>query len=277
MIRRSSCCLKGVPVDQDLHSEGPSLVRASFVFALVTMVFVLVAHAAAYLTHEYAHTLTAWTLGWMDKPFDIDYGTATVYNAIFLGDVSDNVHYEPIFASGHGVTAAAIALAGPFLGNGVLYFVIYALTSSLWIRSRRYVLMFFYWLSLMCAANVWSYVPLRALTTHADIALAARGLGISTWLLFPFVMAASVFVTWHFMTRMVAKVYEPIAAGSLPDLIVFVAFTGFWYFSFFGGDAIDGSYGLISQILSISSRYLLFPLCVAWLSGKFVSRTISPR
>lgn len=264
-------------MDQDSRLDSPLLVRGSIAFALVTMVFVLVAHAVAYLTHEYAHTLLAWSLGWMDKPFDVDYGPATVYNVVFLGDVSDNVQYDAIFASGHGVSAAAIALAGPFVGNGVVYFLVYALASSAWVASRRYLLMFLYWLSLMCAANVWSYVPIRALTTHADIALAARGLGISTWLLFPFVMAISVFVTWHFMARMVSKAYEPIAAGSLPNLILFVAFTAFWYFSFFGGDAIDGSYGLISQVLSISSRYLLFPLCAAWLGARYVNRFISQR
>lgn len=264
-------------MDQLARSKVPSLARGSVIFALVTTVFAIVAHALAYLTHEYAHTLMAWSLGWMDKPFDVDYGAASVSNVIFLGDVSDNVPYDPIFASGHGLSAATIALAGPFLGNGLLYFLIYALTRSAWVSSRRYVLMFLYWLSLMCAANVWSYVPIRSLTTHADIALAAKGLGISTWLLFPFVMAVSAFLVWHFFTWMVAKAIEPIAAGSLPNLILFVAFTAFWYFSFFGGDGIDGSYGLVSQVLSIASRYLLFPLCAAWLGGRYVGGFISRR
>jgi len=246
-------------------------------FAVVTMVFAIVAHALAYLTHEYAHTLMAWSLGWMNKPFDVDYGSASVSNVIFLGDVSDNVSYDPIFASGHGASAAAIALAGPFLGNGLLYFFVYAVTRSAWVASRRYLLMFLYWLSLMCAANVWSYVPIRALTSHADIALAAKGLGISTWLLFPFVMAVSAILVWHFFTRMVAKAIEPITAGSLPNLILFVTVTAFWYFSFFGGDGIDGSYGLISQALAITSRYLLFPLCAAWLGGRYVGEFISRR
>jgi hypothetical protein len=268
---------EGASVDQDTSSDVSRLGRRSIIFALVTVFFALVAHAVAYLTHEYAHTVTAWSLGWMAKPFDVDYGASTVSNVILLGDVSDNVSYDPIFASGHGLSAAVIALAGPFLGNGLLYFFIYALTSTLWVRSRRYVLMFLYWLSLMCAANVWSYVPLRALTTHADIALGARGLGLSTWALFPFVMAVSGWITWHFLTRMVARVYEPITAGSLPDRVLFVAFTAFWYFSFFSGDAINGSYGLLSQILSMASRYLLFPLCAVWLAARYIDRATSPR
>lgn len=240
----------------------------SFVFVLATSLLALVAHDVAYLTHEYAHSVMAWSLGWMQRPFGIDYGPATVYNILFLGDVSDNVDYTPIFASGHGVAAAVIALSGPFLGNGALYFAVYALASMRWMSSRRYLLMFLYWLALMCAANVWSYVPIRAITTHADIALAANGFGISTLVLFPFVMIPSIFITGHFLTRMFPAVYRRIAAGSAVNLAVLIAFTGFWYFSFFGGDGIGGSYGLVPQILSITSRYLLFPLCVAYLSAR---------
>ncbi|MBB5714880.1 hypothetical protein FHS94_001716 [Sphingomonas aerophila] len=38
-----------------------------------------------------------------------------------------------------------------------------------------------FWLMMMCAGNVWKYVPIRAITTHADIAIAASGLGLSVW------------------------------------------------------------------------------------------------
>jgi len=164
-----------------------------------------------------------------------------------------------------------IALEGPFLGNGLLYFIIYALASRAWIASRRYLLTFLYWLSLMCAANVWSYVPTRSLTTHADIALAAKGFGISTWAFFPFVLIPSLYITYHFMTRMFSRVYERITANLPANLALFIAFTGCWYFAFYVGDEIDGSYGLISQAIAILSRYLLFPLSVAYLSSRYAN------
>lgn len=256
-----------------MNSSTRSGVRAistdNFVYAVVTLVFVLVAHAVAYLTHEYSHSLMAWSLGWMAKPFGIDYGEATVNNIIFLGDVSDNVNYDPIFASGHGGSAALIALAGPFIGNGLLYFILYGLTSTAFVTSRRLILSFFYWLSLMCAANVWGYVPIRAITTHADIAIAARGLGISTWALFPFVMIVSGYITYHFFSKTFSKAYKIVATNVEGNLTFLIAFTSFWYFSFFGADGISGSYGLISQILSIASRYLLFPLCVVYLTSRY--------
>lgn len=251
------------------HQVG-SIHPEHLAFAVTTFIVVLLTHAIAYLSHEYAHTFTAWCLGWMSEPFDVDYGPLTVYNVMFLGDVSDNVNYAPIFAADHGNQAAMIALAGVFLGNGLLYVVLYLISRLFWVRSKRYLLMVLYWLAVMCTGNVWSYVPIRSITTHADMAIAAKGLGISTWTLLPFVLVPSLFVLWHFMTRMFATTYDRITAGSTVNLAVFIAFTGFWYFSFFGGDGIDGSYGLVCQILSIVSRYLLFPLCVAYLASRYL-------
>jgi hypothetical protein len=248
--------------------SGLDIVR----FALATFVLALIAHAVAYLTHEYSHSLSAWLLGWMKEPFGIDYGPATVSNVIFLGDVSDNVDYVPIFAAGRGISATLIALAGPFAGNGVLYFILYWMASTGFVRARRALLSFLYWLLLMCAANVWGYVPIRAITTHADIALAAQGLGISTWVLLPFVLLPSGYITYHFFCRTFPKFYRAITAGSEGNLAFLIAFSAFWFFSFFGADGISGSYGVISQILSIASRYLLFPLCVVYLSLRYAGK-----
>ncbi len=113
----------------------------------------LAAHAAAYLTHEYAHRVTAWCLGWMARPFGIDYGAAILGDVLLLGDVSDNVDYAPIFSSGHGWAAAAIALAGPFLGNGAMYGV--AAWAARWrvVRRSRGLLGFCLAYALMCAPS----------------------------------------------------------------------------------------------------------------------------
>jgi len=249
---------------------GPRTLTADNLwFAVATFIFVLIAHAMAYLAHEYAHTVTAWVFGWMAGPFDIDYGPATLYNFLFLNGVSDNVAYDPIYASGHGGQAAVIALAGAFIGNGVLYFISYRLAKTQPFQSSRWSLSFLYWFSLMSAANVWSYVPIRAITTHADIAIAAKGLNISTWALLPFVLVPSLYIAWHFFCHMFPVVRQQVAAGSANNLALLIAVTGYWYFSFFGSDGLFGDYGLIPQILSIISRYFLFPLSVMYLWSRY--------
>lgn len=157
---------------------------ADAVFALTTAAMIVVAHAVAYLTHEFSHSFTAWALGYMSNPFALDYGGQTPGNLILLSDVSDNVRYQPILQNGHGLAATAIALAGVFLGNGLLYICLYAAMK----RARTQSLLarpFGFWLLTMCTGNVWSYVPIRAITTHADIARTAMVIGMaSTWFFF---------------------------------------------------------------------------------------------
>jgi hypothetical protein len=248
--------------------EPGRVTLANIRFAVMTCVLVLVAHAIAFLTHEYSHSWMAWALGWMEHPWAIEYGHPTLDNIIFLGQVEDNVSYDPIFASGHGLDASIIALSGPFLGNGLLYFLLFAIARTKAVSTHRGGLSVIYWLSLMCVANVWSYVPIRAITTHGDIALAARGLGLSPWLLFPVLTAVSFYMAYHFFCRMFPFCSGKMAAGSRNNFTIIIAVTSYWYFSFFVGDGIGGSYGLITQVLAIASRYFLFPLCAMYLASR---------
>lgn len=237
-------------------------------FLILSFVLLLITHAVAYLTHEYSHSLAAWSLGWMSRPFGIDYGHPTLDNFLFLGDVDDNVNYAPIFASGHGLDAAAIALAGLFVGNGLLYFIVYGLIKRTAIGTNRLGISLAYWLALMCAGNMWGYVPLRAITTHADIALAAQGLHLSAWALFPFVAVPSLYIVQHFFRTTFPLCQAKIAHGSGNDFIILASLTSFWFFSFFGGDGISGNYGLITELLCITSRYLLVPFCMLYLMAR---------
>lgn len=246
-------------------------------FAAITCLLVLVVHAIAFLTHEYSHSWMAWALGWMENPWAIDYGHPTLDNIIFLGQVEDNVSYDPIFASGHGVEAAIIALSGPFLGNGLLYVLLCYAAKTKAVSTHRARLSVVYWLSLMCAANVWSYVPIRAITTHGDIALAARGLGISPWLLLPWLAAVSFYMAYHFFCRMFPFCFEKMVAGSRNNVTTIIVVTSYWYFSFFVGDGIGGSYGPITQVLAIVSRYFLFPLCAMYLTSMSCRTGVSER
>lgn len=240
----------------------------NLVFILSTFVVILVTHAIAYLTHEYSHSLAAWALGWMDRPFGIDYGPATLDNVLFLNRVDDNVTYSRIFDAGHGVEAAVVALSGPFIGNGLLYFILYGIARAGAARMQPVFTTFIYWLSLMCAANVWSYVPLRAITTHADIFLAAQGLGISTLALFPFLMIPAAYIVFHFFRKLLPLCEPMITAGDRGKSIVVAVLTAYWFFSFFSGASADGKYGLTSEIIGVISKYLLVPVCTLWLLSR---------
>lgn len=247
------------------HDEAPS---SLFVFGLGSCLLVILAHALAYMTHEYAHSFTAWALGWMSDPLALDYGPRTLDNVLFQGDVGDNVQYEPIFAAGAGLSAAAIALAGVALGNVAPYFLLYRIARSPGIAARPAALSLVFWLAMMCAGNVWSYVPMRAITSHADIALSARGFGVSPWVQLPFLLVPALYVVWHFLARTCARCFVGITQGSAIKLALLVALTSYWVFAFYGGITSD-AYGPVTQLLGIASKYFLFPLTAMWLWRRY--------
>ena len=234
-------------------------------FALLTMFLVLFTHAIAFLLHEYSHSFLAWILGFKANPLALDYGPPTFKNIILLGDVEENVDYKQIIASGNGIWGGIIALAGAGVGNGLLYFLCYGLTKLKRVRASRGTITFLYWLSLMGTANLLSYAPLRVITDHGDMAIAARCLGISTWLLLPFVTAGTFYVMYHFFFRMFPLNYRQVAANSSLKLVFVIAMTSYWYFGFFGSDG--------TTFIPIISKYFFIPFSAMWLASRYLRLT----
>lgn len=231
-------------------------------FALLTMFLVLFTHAIAYLLHEYSHSFLAWILGFKANPFALNYGSPTLHNIILLGDIDENVNYKQIIDSGNSIWGGVIALAGAGVGNGLLYFLCYWLTKWNRIRSSRGAIMFLFWLSLMGAANLLSYAPLRVISDHGDMAIAAGCFGISTWLLLPFVTAGTFYLMYHFFFKMFPQNYRQVAAGSILNLVFMITMTSYWYFGFFGSDG--------TTILPIISKYFFIPFSAMFLASKYL-------
>lgn len=91
-----------------------------FVFTFFMIIIILVAHALALFSHEYAHSFTAWLLGWKTNPLALNYGELTPINILAQIQIDENVGYDPIFAGGHGWQAAMISAAGMLIGNGFI-------------------------------------------------------------------------------------------------------------------------------------------------------------
>jgi hypothetical protein len=123
----------------------------------------------------------------------------------------------------------------------------------------------------MCAGNVWSYVPIRALATHADIALAARGLQIGSLALFPLLMIPSMLLVGHFFAKACPLFIRNIAQGNPSRALLMIAMTTTWFFVFFGGLGMSGSYGTAAQVFSIVSEIVLLPIALAFLWHRYVA------
>ncbi|WP_183009750.1 hypothetical protein [Gluconacetobacter dulcium] len=231
-------------------------------FGVAVLGSVLLAHAFDFFTHEYAHAFVAWGLGWKGDPLALHYGTAAIDNILLQQQIDENVDYAPIFASGRGWQAALIAAAGPLLANGGTALICHRLIMGLIGRAGRPVVLWgLVWVDAFSTFNVWSYAPLRVLTSHGDMALLARGLGISVWGLFPFVSAFAVWLVWRFACRALpvaqARLF-PVDRQKIFSMTVLAVSLGF-----FSIPGFLGGYGPFCAVLGMVSVFMVLPVLLA--------------
>lgn len=235
--------------------------QKAFQSCLVFVVLLWLTHALGYLVHEYAHSFTAWALGYKTNPLALNYGHLSLTNVVTLSDIDENVDYDPIFASGHGPFAALIAVAGVLFGNGLSYLLSRRLYTAAKQRGRRTLALFMFLFCMMNAGNFISYVPVRTFTTHADMFTVQRGLSISPWWIavvlgIPFCVAV-----WHFVTRLLPAAMLFFFPNAKLAQIVLLVLSAFMIFVFFGGAGLH-HYGEVSHWISAFSVYALFPLSI---------------
>jgi hypothetical protein len=247
-------------VDVSAASARSSSRSTDLWFAAYTVLVLFVVHAIAFLLHEYAHSTAAWLLGFKSNPLAIHYGHFDLSNILLQQDIDENVDYGSILASGHGFQLALIALAGAAIGNGVLYILVATVLTRHASRMRPAAILFLFWLAVVASANLWSYAPVRTITTHGDMANAARGFGISPWTLCPFVILPSLLACWHLFSRLLPQVLDQ-TCGRYPLRGAFISATACAiFFGSYGCPAIGGNYGNVSAVASILSIFVALPL-----------------
>jgi hypothetical protein len=230
--------------------------------AVLTSLALLITHAIAFFLHEYSHAVVAWLLGFKSNPLAINYGHLNLANVLLQQEIGENVDYDLMFATGHGFDVAVIALAGPGVGNGLLYLICALALKSQASRMQLSNVLLLFWLALMASGNLWSYAPVRTITTHGDMGIAARGLGISPWTLFPFVVLPSLLAAWDLFCRVLPLVLDKVCGSDQLRRAFVTAITCFIFFGFFGSPSIGGDYGDVSAVFSIASLFLLFPVTI---------------
>ncbi len=237
-----------------------------YTYGIIVFISVIFSHAIDFFLHEFAHSFTAWAMGWKDNPFALNYGQPTIDNILMQQQIDENVHYAAIFASHSGIQGALIAAAGPLIANGggsiICGYILCILgkqpLQTFW---RRTCMWFFTWLMAFNVFNVWSYAPLRALSSHGDMALIAEGLGIPSWFIF---LSATGFAFWlvHWYVRNI-----------LP--VVHMYFSDFYFGGVIGGTVLGttipffsivgiiGNYGLLSALMCLASLFFFTPAMLA--------------
>jgi len=228
-------------------------------FGASVLLTILLVHAFDFFLHEYAHACMAWLMGWKDNAFALNYGSLRIDNILMQQQIDENVDYAPIFTSGHSWQAACIAAAGPLLANGGT-----ALACDVWLArlnrtgsSANGLIWWLVWIDAFATFNVWSYAPLRVLTSHGDMALLAQGLGISTYGLFPIVTLYAGWLVYRFALRALPDAQRHLyPVDQRLTFSTTVLATSFGFFSVVG---LGGAYGAWSALLCMASLFLFLP------------------
>jgi len=243
--------------------------KSNIILLWLTPVYIWIAELAAFI-HEYAHSITAWILGVKDYPFDIIYGGWSWLNLIFLANINENVNYALIDQSGHRHLICFIAAAGPIATLVVYFITLYLLRK----RFSRYLYYLVFWINLGQIRELWAYIPLRSLSTHAEIANMNYmsdvinfnySLGISDGWIVILLAPLVVWGIWNFFANTLKNAYEKLGLFSISSRAILLVLTVIFFFGLTSLQILSANYNLITRALTWSSLIAMpFILFFCW-------------
>lgn len=227
--------------------------RKSNIILWLTPIYILIANLTIFI-HEYAHSFTAWALGLMSNPLDIIYGGWSLPNIFFLANIDENVNYALIEQMGHRHLISLIAFAGPGIGTLSVYFIsLYLLRKSF----NKYLYCLVLWINLVNIRELWAYVPLRALSTHADIANINHSLGISPWWIFILISPLIAWGVWNFFANTLKNAYEKLGLLSVSSQTALLVLTMIFFFGLTCLQILTADYNFVTRALTWASLVLI--------------------
>ena len=180
------------------------------------------------IAHEFAHSTTAWLLGYTSTPFTVVWG-----NPITIVGWDEGVPYDDLFhAPGHPAEAAIGGM--PLLMHAVLVVLcLYVLLRSDR-NSSRLTFFGFYVLILFNLAELVAYIVMRPFIPRGDTGRFNEGLAISPWPLFAGGMLFLIVALWLFARRVGPKI-DFWTDGSLLEHRSITWFAGFIMFLWASG------------------------------------------
>lgn len=244
-------------------------------FLLVVLVELWLAHAAVFFVHEYAHSFTAWALGWKANPFVLHVPPVSVTILLLQLGIDQGVNGEAIFAAGRSGQAALISAAG-VLGNLLITLPLGWLLFRQAQRAGRAAMAFLgYWVVVASVGNLLDYVPIRTFTDATDLTMdtyaVELGLHWSPWMLLAVTGIPFLLIAVWFFSRMEPRALAWLFPASRGQRILCTLLTAFVMFCFYGAAGWSDA-GPVSHQLSVISVCVMFPLMAA-LSWWLVERS----
>ena len=255
--------------------DGVARIAMHAGFVVASLICILLAHYAAVLPHEYAHSFMAFALGYKSDPLVIHFGGTGIGNLISLIDINEQVDYAAMFARGDGTAAALTGFAGPGLANGAMYLLSLFLLRQAAVRRHTLLYMLVFWFNFMNVANFYDYVPIRTFASGGDIGHITQGLGLSPWTALVVLGIPTAIAMWFLFARTLPRALGRIAPESSFRQRFIVNLSVVIMFGYFGLAGFMG-YGEPSHTLSALSLGLIpIMLFLCWPSRRWMRARVA--
>jgi hypothetical protein len=231
--------------------------QSNIILLWLTPIYIWLAQFTAYL-HEFGHSFTAWALGFKNNPFDIIYGGWSLKNIFLLANINENINYDWINQSGHRSLISLIAFAGPFVSLLIYLITLYLLRK----KFNSYVYYLIFWINLINVRELWTYVPLRSLSSTADIANINHSLYLSPWWIFILITPFIAYAVWNFFSNTVKNAYDKLGLFSSASKTTLFVLTVIYFFTLTGLQILTANYNFVTNALTwasfIAMPFILF-------------------
>ncbi|PKL59941.1 MAG: hypothetical protein CVV33_05255 [Methanomicrobiales archaeon HGW-Methanomicrobiales-4] len=206
----------------------PEETRDTILYTLILLATLIAFGAIFVVIHEFIHSTTAYLLGHMRSPLDIEWG-----NLLTLEGWDEGVSYSTMFNAGQGIDAAIIAASPLIFQTCVVICGMYFLLSGSLIQ-KRWIFHLIYWLVIVNFMELIAYMPGRAFSLHGDIGNINHGLGLNPWLFFLVLTSLVLIGLYILFRRILPLMYAVVARESRQIRYVILIFSVFYLFIFRG-------------------------------------------
>lgn len=204
-------------------------------FSLLTIAMYFALQAVIILAHEYAHSTSAWLLGYTPTPLTVIWG-----NLVTTRGWDEGVPYNQLFPSGNNPAEAVIG------GIPLLMHVVFVVGGLYFLQrpkstQRRPLFYAVYWFVVINLAELVAYLVMRPFAGSGDTGRFNEGLGLSPWFLF---VAGTVFIViaLRVLLGRVMPRLDVVASGSRIKHWIVVWMTAFILFLWGSGLRIMSLY-----------------------------------
>lgn len=146
--------------------------------AFLTLLLLLLLQNVIAIAHEYAHSMSAWLLGYTPTPFTVVWG-----NPLMVTGWDEGVPYDRLFPR-PGNVAEAVTGGIPLFMQSAFAVASLLVLQRPFPRRRRRLFFVLYWFAVLNVAEMVAYIVMRPFIATGDTGRFNHGMAIPPWPLF---------------------------------------------------------------------------------------------